>query len=54
VAIDHYSKWCEVKAIMDPDVETIAIFLEDEVMCRFGVLKYILIDNDIEWSTEFD
>ncbi len=39
---------------MDPDVETIAIFLEDEVMCRFGVLKYILIDNDIEWSTEFD
>jgi hypothetical protein len=54
VAIDHYSKWFEVKAIMDHDAETIASFLENEVMCRFGVLKYILINNDIEWSTEFD
>jgi hypothetical protein len=28
VAIDHYSKWCEVKVVMNNDVETDAIFFE--------------------------
>ncbi len=36
VAIDHYSKWCETKAMVDHDVETIVKFLEDEAICRFG------------------
>jgi hypothetical protein len=42
------------KAVMDHDAETTTMFLENEVICRFGVLKYILIDNGIERSTEFD
>jgi hypothetical protein len=46
VAIDHYSKWCETKVVMDHDIEIVANFWESEVMCKFGVLKYILIDND--------
>jgi hypothetical protein len=46
VAIDHYSKWCEAKVVMDHDIEIVANFWESEVMCKFGVLKYILIDND--------
>ncbi len=54
VAIDHYSKWCEVKITMDHDVETIAKFMENEVICKFGVPKYILTNNGIEWSIEFD
>jgi hypothetical protein len=47
VAIDHYSKWCEVKAVMDHDVKTTAKNLENEVICRFGVPKYILINNGL-------
>jgi hypothetical protein len=31
------------------DVITIAIFLEEEIICWFGVPKHILTDNDIEW-----
>jgi hypothetical protein len=53
VAIDHYSKWCEAKAIVDHDVKIIARFLEDEVIYIFGVPKYILTDNGLKWSIDF-
>ncbi len=49
VAIDHYSKWCETRLMKEHDVITIAIFLEEEIICWFGVPKHILTDNDIEW-----
>jgi hypothetical protein len=42
VAINHYSKWCETKAMVDHNVETIVKFLEDEAICRFGVLNTFL------------
>ncbi len=29
VAIDHYSKWCEAKAVVDHSAKTAARFLED-------------------------
>ncbi len=55
MAIDHYSKWCEIKAMMDRDIEMIAKVLGSEVICRFGgVLKYIPINNGIKWFVELD
>jgi hypothetical protein len=45
VAIDHYSKWCEAKAIADHGAKTAAKFLEDDIICRYGVPKFILTDN---------
>ncbi len=51
VAIDHYSKWCEAKAIVDHGVKTSARFLEDDVVCRYKVPKFLLIDNGGEWAT---
>ncbi len=48
MAINHYSKWCEAKGLMDHDAKIVAIFLESEVICKFVVPKYILIDNGIE------
>ncbi len=33
VAIDHYSKWCETHLMKEHDVITIAIFLEEEIIC---------------------
>jgi hypothetical protein len=54
VAIDHYSKWCEAKSVVDRDVETINRFLEDEAICRFSVPKYVLINNGSKWYVEFD
>ncbi len=54
MAIDHYLKWCEAKAIANHGVKTAARFLEDEIICRYGVPKFILIDNGGEWAAEFD
>jgi len=54
VAIDHYSKWCEAKVVADHGAKTTTKFLEDNVICRYGVLKFVLIDNGREWATKFD
>jgi hypothetical protein len=53
VAIDHYSKWCETWHVKEHDVYIIAKFLEDEVLYRYGVPKYIFTDNGSEWMKEF-
>ncbi len=54
VAIDHYSKWCEAKAVANHGAKTAARFLENDLICRYGVPKFILIDNGGEWCAEFD
>jgi hypothetical protein len=54
VVIDHYSKWCEAKAVADHGAQTAARFLEDDVICRYEVPKFVLTDNGGEWVAEFD
>jgi hypothetical protein len=54
VAIDHYSKWCEAKAVADHGAKTATRFLEDDLICRYGVLGFILTDNGGEWGAEFE
>jgi hypothetical protein len=54
VAIDHYSKWCEAKAVTNHGAKTAARFLEDDLICRYGVSKFVLTDNGGEWGAEFD
>ncbi len=54
VAIDHYSKWCEAKAVADHGAKTAAKFLEDDLICRYGVPGFILTDNGGEWGAEFE
>jgi len=54
VAINHYSKWCEAKAVVDHGAKTAARFLEDDIICRYGVPKFVLTDNGGEWAAEFD
>jgi hypothetical protein len=54
VAIDHYFKWCKAKAVDDHGAKTTARFLEDDIICRYGVPKFVLTDNGGEWAAEFD
>jgi hypothetical protein len=54
VATDHYSKWCEAKAVVDHGARTTAKFLEDDLICRYGVPSFILTDNGREWGAEFE
>jgi len=54
VAINHYSKWCEAKAVVDHGAKTTARFLEDDTICRYGVPKFVLTDNGGEWVAKLD
>jgi len=54
VAIDHYSKWCEAKAVGDHGAKTTASFLEDDIICKYRVPGFILTDNGGEWAAEFN
>jgi hypothetical protein len=54
VTIDHYSKWCKAKAVTDHGAKTAVKFLEDDVICRYVVPKFVLTDNGGEWVAEFD
>jgi len=54
VAINHYSKWCEAKAIVDHGAKIAARFLEDNLIYRYGVPSFVLTDNGGEWGAEFE
>jgi hypothetical protein len=54
VAINHDSKWCEAKAAADHGAKTATKFLENDVICKYEVPKFVLTDNGGEWATEFD
>jgi len=54
VAIDHYSKWCEAKAVTNYGAKIVARFLKDDIICRYGVPKFVLTNNGVEWPVEFD
>jgi len=53
MAIDHYSKWCEAKAVANPSAKTASRFLEDNIICRYGVPRFILtemVENGLQNS----
>jgi hypothetical protein len=54
VAIDHYSKWCEAKAVANHSAKIASRFLENDIICRYGIPKFVLTDNGGEWAVEFE
>jgi hypothetical protein len=53
VVIHHHSKLCETQPIKEHDAFIVIKFLEDEVIYKYQVPKYILTDNGNEWMKEF-
>jgi hypothetical protein len=54
VVVDHYFKWCETHHVKEHDVAITAIFFKEEIICHFGMLKYIFINNGSKWMKKFD
>jgi hypothetical protein len=54
VAIDLYFKWCEAKVVAGHGAKTATRFLEDDLICRYRVPKFILTNYGGEWCAEFD
>jgi hypothetical protein len=53
IVTNHNSKWCEAHLVKSHDAMTTTQSLEEQIICWFGVFKYIFIDNGNEWM-EFD
>jgi hypothetical protein len=51
MAIDHYSKWWEARLVKEHTIKTTTKILEEEIICRFGVPKYVFMDNGEEWMS---
>lgn len=45
IGIDYFSKWVEVEAVNSICEENVKQFIFHDIICRFGVLMQIIIDN---------
>jgi hypothetical protein len=45
VAVEHFTKWVEVKPLMNTTSATIQKFFWQNIICRYGVPQQITIDN---------
>ncbi|OIR56751.1 MAG: uncharacterized protein A8A55_2499, partial [Amphiamblys sp. WSBS2006] len=49
-AIDYFSRWLFAKAIPDKTSETVAQFIENEIIRRFGIPDVLVSDNGKEFA----
>src|SRR5579884_1270967 len=52
VAIDPLTKWPEAKAIPNKEASTIAKFIFEEIICRYGCLKELQSDQGTEFTAQ--
>jgi hypothetical protein len=52
VAIDHFSKWVEAKALEEADAQEITQFIYEDIICRHGVPNILTSDRGTEFVNE--
>jgi hypothetical protein len=52
VAVEYFSKWIEAKHLATITSATIQKFFWQNIVCRFGVLKAITVDNGTQFDAE--
>lgn len=53
VAVDCFSKWCEVFPITNKLSATTADWLYGHIICRFGKPRWVRVDSGREFMGEF-
>ena len=54
IAVDHFTKWIEARALEEADAQSIATFVYDDIICRHGVPKIISSsDRGSEFINQF-
>ena len=53
VAIDHFTKWVEARALEEADAQSIATFFYEDIIARHGVPKKITTDRGSEFVNDF-
>ena len=52
VAIEYFTKWVEVASYAILKAKHVAWFIENNIICRFGVLQEIISDNGSHFKGE--
>ena len=52
VAIDHFTKWIEARALETADAQNVTSFIYDDIICRHGVPNILTSDNGTEFVNE--
>jgi hypothetical protein len=52
IAVDHFTKWVEARALETNDAQSIASFFYDDVICRHGVPEILTTDQGSEFINE--
>ena len=51
-AIDYFPRWPEAKAVSNATAETAVEFLYEEIICRYGLVKYFHTDRGTHFNNE--
>ena len=52
IAVDHFTKWVEIRALESNDAQSIASFFYEDVICRHGVPEILTTDQGTEFINE--
>jgi hypothetical protein len=52
VAVEYFSKWIEAKPLGTITSNTVQMFYWQNIICRFGVPKAIIVDNGAQFDFE--
>ncbi len=52
VAIDYFSRWPEARSLKAANSNTVAIFLYEEIICRFRTSKILQSDRGTHFMNE--
>src|SRR6266542_184940 len=52
VAMDYFSRWPEARSLKTANVDTVATFLYEEIICRFGASRILQSDRGTHFVNE--
>src|SRR6266540_1302886 len=52
VAMDYFSRWPEARPLKTANADTVAIFLYEKIICRFGVSRILQSDRGTHFVNE--
>ncbi len=52
VAMDYFSRWPEARPLKTANAETVATFLYEEIICRFGAPRTLQSDRGTHFMNE--
>src|SRR6266542_3434851 len=52
IAMDYFLRWPEVRPLKTANADTVAMFLYEEIICRFGALRTLQSDRETHFVNE--